>query len=487
MNAVAVTLTGWSEEEAQEQDCRKVFQIVNESSRLETESTVDKVLRDRVISNLASHTVLIARNGVEHPIEDSGSPIVDKEGKLIGVVVIFRDVTERRRTEAQLLQAQKLESVGRLAGGVAHDFNNLLTAIMGYAELAQEECDLDPKGKEYLANIYQAAERAANLTRQLLAFARQQVIEPRTVNLNDLVLGLDKMLRRLIGEHIELVMLPEEDLHLVKVDPGQFEQILVNLVVNARDAMPDGGKISIETDNIVLDEEYIRLHEGVAPGEYAMLAVSDTGTGIEEGIRLHIFEPFFTTKEKGRGTGLGLATVYGIVKQAGGHVWLYSEPGEGTTFKIYLPRTLETVAAEAVSPNSPAQAGGCETVLLVEDEPLVRTLAAQTLQSRGYTVVEASNGEEALRVVKGREQEIALLITDVIMPQMSGKELAERLLSINPRLKILYASGYTADTIVHHGVLEVGLSFLSKPFTPSALAQRVREMLDSGPTTSSTP
>jgi len=399
------------------------------------------------------------------------------EGRWWAVGVAL-DITDLKRLEDQLLQAQKLESVGRLAGGIAHDFNNLLTAILGFAELAQDECALDTQGQAYLGNIRQAAERATNLTRQLLAFARRQIIEPKVLNLNALILELDTLLRRLIGEHIELVFLPDENLHCVKVDAGQLEQILVNLVVNARDAMPDGGKITIETQNTLLDAEYAQQHTGVIPGEYVLLAVSDTGAGMDEAIRLHIFEPFFTTKEKGRGTGLGLATVYGIVKQAGGHIWLYSEPGEGATFKIYLPRTQVSAGAASSAPQPSGQRGGSETILLVEDEPAVRMLAVHALRGRGYTVLEARNGEEALRIVKGREHAIALLITDVVMPQMSGKELAERLQGICPTLKVLFASGYTENTIVHHGVLEPDIAFLSKPFTPSALAQKVRAMFD---------
>ena len=392
-------------------------------------------------------------------------------------ISVVEDITGRKRLEEQLLEAQKLESVGRLAGGIAHDFNNLLTAILGYGELIEDEFILEPRAQDYLHNMTLAAEKAAHLTGQMLAFARRQVIAPKVVELNGLILSLDKMLRRLIGEHIELVILPEEGLYAVRVDPGQFEQILINLVVNARDAMPDGGKITIETLNATLDADSDRLHDGVALGTYAVLAVSDTGTGIEEANRLHIFEPFFTTKEKGRGTGLGLATVYGIVKQAGGHIWLYSEPGQGTTFKIYLPRTTAPVET-STAPSLPAPPGGVETILVVEDEPAVRTLAVQVLRARGYQVQEAINGEEALRLVKGREREIALLITDVIMPQMNGKELADRLQGIHPDLKILYASGYTENTIVHHGVLEPGVTFLSKPYTPTVLARKVREILD---------
>jgi two-component system, cell cycle sensor histidine kinase and response regulator CckA len=393
------------------------------------------------------------------------------------VVGVTTDITDRKRLEDQLLQAQKLESVGRLAGGVAHDFNNLLTVILGYGELTEREGTLEGRSQEYLSTMMHAARRAANLTQQLLMFARRQMIAPQVVDLNDITLNLTALLRRLIGEHIELVVLPKEGLHYVKVDPTQFEQILVNLVVNARDAMQKGGKISIETRNVVLDEEYAERHEGVAPGEYVMVAVSDTGSGMDEAVRLHIFEPFFTTKEKGRGTGLGLATVYGIVKQSGGHIWLYSEAGVGTTFRIYLPRSTEEATVQL--PAASAEPfNGSETVLLVEDEPSVRAMAVQALRGQGYTVLEAMNGEEALRLIKGREQEIALLITDVVMPQMSGKDLADRLQAIHPGIRTLYASGYTENTVLHHGVLEAGVNFLSKPFTPTLLIRKVREILD---------
>ncbi len=393
-------------------------------------------------------------------------------------ISIIEDITSRKRLENQLLQAQKLESVGRLAGGVAHDFNNLLTAILGYGELIQEGYDLPPGLREYLRNMIHAAERASRLTGQLLAFARRQVIEPKVVNLNQLIYNLNKMLRILIGEHIDLILLPEEKLYTVRVDPGQFEQILVNLIVNSRDAMPDGGKITVETTNAILDSDYCEQHEGMTPGEYAVIAISDNGIGIDEGIRLHIFEPFFTTKGQGRGTGLGLATVYGIVKQAGGHIWLYSEPGKGTTFKIYLPRVIAPVDAADTPVPAPHGLSGTETILLVEDEPAVLSMAARVLQSHGYTLLTASNGEEALRLAAGREHEIDLLVTDVVMPVMTGQELAIRLHAVHPSLKILYASGYTENTIVHHGVLEAGVAFLSKPFSPTTLARKVREVLD---------
>ncbi|HZP85155.1 MAG TPA: PAS domain S-box protein [Chthonomonadaceae bacterium] len=445
--------------------------------------------QDQIVENLRrtleegtplyhTETPLLRKDGATVTVAYGWSALFS-EGKIIGIVGTGEDITERKRLEEQLFQARKMESVGRLAGGVAHDFNNLLTAILGYTELLEAELPDESRLTNYLHNIRVAGERAAGLTSQLLAFARRQVIEPKLVNLNTLILNLEALLQRLIGEHIQLVMQPAPDLHSVCVDPNQFEQILINLVVNARDAIPiEGGRITVETSNVTLDTEYANQHEGVTPGEYVMLAVSDTGSGMEEGIRLHIFEPFFTTKEKGRGTGLGLATVYGIVKQAGGHIWLYSEVGTGTTFKIYLPRASEPAEAMVPADSSPAPVYGTETVLVVEDEIAVRTLTTEALRGLGYHVLEAANGTAALQISEEYTGEIALLITDVVMPQMSGKELAERLLSARPTLKVLYVSGYTENTIVHHGVLEPGIAFLPKPFTLSALSLKVREVLN---------
>lgn len=396
-------------------------------------------------------------------------------------VGVCTDITERKRLEDQLLQAQKMESVGRLAGGVAHDFNNLLAVIAGHAELAEEELPPDIPALESIHIIRETTERAAELTRQLLAFARKQRIEPKVFSLNDLAVSMDRMLRRLIGEDIELVTRLHPEGGLIRADPGQCEQILVNLVVNARDAMPDGGRLLIETYCAHLDEDYARHHPPIVPGEYVVLSVSDTGMGIEEGLRGHIFEPFFTTKEPGKGTGLGLATVYGAVQQSGGTIWVYSEPGQGTTFKIFLPRIYGGAeAAPAQSGKSPAPRG-TETLLVVEDKDSLRELAVMVLQRQGYTVLEAADGKEALEKAATYPATIHLLVTDVVMPQMGGRELAIRLREARPGLKVLYTSGYTDDTVIRNGALEAGIAFLQKPFTPSVLSTRVREVLDERP------
>jgi signal transduction histidine kinase len=390
-----------------------------------------------------------------------------------------REIIERKTLEARLLHSQKMESIGRLAGGVAHDFNNLLTAINGYASLALEALPTNTLISNDLVEIQKAARSATNLTRQLLTFARKQIIEPHVLNLNDLMFELDNLLRRLIGEHIELVLSTATDLWHVKADPGQIEQVLVNLAVNARDAMPDGGQLMIETANVVLERTNAYPHANPAPGAYVMLTVSDTGTGMTPEVQAHLFEPFFTTKEPGKGTGLGLATCYGIIAQHSGYISVASEARQGTTVRIYLPQVESMVEPRARRDDIQDQPRGTETLLLVEDEPAVRELAARVLREHGYAVLEATGGVEALAILQQHnEMRPELVLTDLVMPRMSGKTLVEQLLAVYPRIKVLFMSGYTDGGIVHHNHLDSGVAFLQKPFTPAALIHKVREVLD---------
>ena len=393
---------------------------------------------------------------------------------LEGTVV---DITERRSLEAQFRQAQKMEAVGRLAGGVAHDFNNLLTVISGYSTMLLESASPSDPVHHQAEQIKAAAERAASLTRQLLAFSRQQVLQPRIVNLNDIVRDVDKMLRRLIGEDVEVLTVLAPNLGTVKVDPGQIDQVLMNLVVNARDAMPGGGKLTIQTQNVDLDESYARKRQSTSPGRYVLLAVSDSGTGMTPETQARLFEPFFTTKEAGKGTGLGLSMVYGIVKQSGGSIEVYSELNHGTTMKIYLPRADAAVEEVTSSVGRSNHEHGSERILLVEDDVHLRQLVVDILTGRGY-IVEAVENPEELEGMLQRTPECALLLTDVVMPKLNGRELAKRVTRHWPGIKVLYMSGYTTDAIVHHGVLDEGLFFLQKPFTPTTLVAKVREVLD---------
>lgn len=388
-----------------------------------------------------------------------------------------------RSTERQLIQSQKLEAVGRLAGGISHDFNNLLTVILGYSDITLRQLSQGHLLRRNLEEIVRASERAAALTRQLLAFSRKQVMQPKVFGVNNVVIELEKMLRRMIGEDIELRVSLHPDVANIKADPVQLEQVIMNLVVNARDAMPKGGKLTIETGNVYLDQMYAKEHVSVEAGNYVMLAISDTGCGMDNEIRQRIFEPFFTTKAQGKGTGLGLSTVYGIVKQSGGNVWVYSEEDRGTTFKIYFPQIAEEAEEYRRATPKIEAPRGSETILLVEDADWVRKLARQVLERAGYRVVEASGADEAISIIETSHNgtTVDLVLTDVIMPGMSGNDMSKHLLAMRPELPVLYMSGYTDDTIVQHGVLEPGINFIQKPFSPDALALKVREVLDAKP------
>jgi PAS domain S-box-containing protein len=459
-----------------------IFVIVPPSRLAEERGVLDRVMRGEVVRQY--ETERRRKDGSAVEVAVTISPIRDAAGAVVAVAKIARDLTAQRGAEAshrkleeQFRQAQKMEAVGRLAGGVAHDFNNVLSVILSYADLALDDLKPGDPMRDDMGEIRTAGRRASELTRQLLAFSRQQVLQPQVLDLDASVTGMGRMLRRLIGEDVELTLVAAGGLGRVLADPGQIEQVVMNLAVNARDAMPDGGKLTIETVNVELDATYVSGHVGVVPGRYVMMAVSDTGTGMDAATRARIFEPFFTTKAVGKGTGLGLATVFGIVQQSGGHVGVYSEPGHGSVFKVYFPRTDKAPAmSHAAGP--PEALHGSETILLVEDEAQVRAVASSILRRHGYRVLEASNGVDAQVISDGFATEIHLLLTDVVMPQMSGRKLAEKLAPRRAEMRVLYASGYTDDAIVHHGVLAEGVAFLQKPFTPESLSRKVRQELD---------
>ncbi len=412
------------------------------------------------------------------------APIHDESGQLVNYVAVKRDMTRERQLEQQLRESQKMEAVGQLAGGIAHDFNNLLTVIAGYSQMVLDGLEPTHPLRGNIEEIAKAGERATSLTRQLLAFSRRQVLVPQILDLNTVVGNMSKMLRRLIGENIELIVHAGENLGRIKADPGQIEQVIMNLAVNARDAMPAGGELTIETSNVELDDTYARLHATVTPGSYVMVAISDSGMGMDAETQAHAFEPFFTTKQKGKGTGLGLATVYGIVKQSDGYIWLYSEQGRGTTLKIYFPLAKEETSPAKTAEQTESELRGTETILLVEDQAELRAIVQEVLKSKGYEVLAAAEPGQAIQIAGGYSNFIHLLLTDVVMPTMSGIQLAENLAFSRPQMKVLYMSGYTDSAVVHRGVLEARTSFLQKPFTPTGLARKVREVL--GPRNAST-
>lgn len=474
LNPVAEQLTGWKLDEAVGRPLTEIFRIINEETRQIVENPVEKVLATGRIVELANSTVLIARDGCEYPIDDCASPILDDAGQISGVVLVFRDVTEERRREAELLQAQKMEAIGRLAGGIAHDFNNLLTVISGYTVLLREGLGADSPWREAIEQIETASRRGADLTRQLLAYCRKQIIQPRICSLNQLVTDSLKMLRRVLPAAIELVteLTPHDT--TIKVDPAQMDQVIVNLVLNARDAMPDGGRLRLTTFRGETQSGQDPFPTG---GPFVALEVADTGTGMDPATMARIWEPFFTTKEVGHGTGLGLSTVYGIVKQAGGHIVVKSRRGEGSSFVVALPGVEDTVAARTTSVVASTFPQGHETILLVDDDDAVRSLAAMVLRSCGYKILEASSGIEAAEMVAHYDDTIHLLLTDLVMPQMSGRTLADIVRSQISGIKVLFMTGYSEVPMTQSPAGEAVWCLL-KPFTPQQMAERVREVLD---------
>jgi len=471
-NAIFLKMVGYTEEDLSSGKVR--WDVMTPPEYQETDRRAAEQLKST--GQMAPYEKeYIRKDGSKVPVLVGVAPMKNTAESVIAFAI---DLGERKRLEEQLRQSQRMEVVGRLAGGVAHDFNNLLTPILGYSEIILSRLAPDDSLREELQEIQKAGERAAGLTRQLLAFSRKQVLQPKVVDLNGLISDASKLLRRLIGEDVTLALELAPKLRRTKVDPGQVEQVLMNLAVNARDAMPRGGKLTVETANVDLGDDYAKTHAEVTPGPHVLLAVSDTGVGMDKKTMARLFEPFFTTKEQGKGTGLGLATVHGIIKQSRGHIWVYSEVGRGTTFKIYLPEEREGVfVAEGKAPDRRSDRG-TETILIVEDDESLRVFAAKALTMRGYTVLEAKHGENALLVSKTHQGGIDLLLTDVVMPGMSGREAARQLLTSRPRMKVLYMSGYTENAIVHHGVLDEGTVLLEKPFTPESLARQVRALLD---------
>lgn len=473
VNESFATTFGWTRDEVRGSRAACIPEFEQEST-----AAVIRTVLDHGVSCRGFGTKMSSRDGTALDISLSVSRYLDHEGKPAGMIAILSDITEQKRLQGQLRQASKMEAIGQLAGGVAHDFNNLLTAMMGYSNMLLQKIPKDADYREQVYQIGRAAERAASLTRQLLAFGRKQNLELKVVDLNTAIAEFAKILSRLIGENIELVTRFGESLALVEADPSQIEQILMNLAVNARDAMPGAGCLTLETANVMLDEEYARSRPDVKAGNYVRIAISDNGCGMDSATVPRIFDPFFTTKEKGLGTGLGLSTVYGIVKQHRGHVAVYSEPGTGTTFNIYLPAVdqIPEVISETTTPR--AERHGAETVLLVEDEEIVRSLASEVLEMLGYRVLTAPDPNEALKVSREYPGPIDLLLTDVILPKMDGKTLYTLLSPERPEMNVLFVSGYTEGFIVQHGVLLPGVHFLQKPFTVTSLSAKVREVLD---------
>ncbi|MEJ2185960.1 MAG: PAS domain S-box protein [Gemmatimonadota bacterium] len=480
LNPAAEALTGWSLEEARGRPLDELVRLEDRRTAAVINEPVQTVLRDGSGAGFATDTALIGRSGRPIPVRVSAAPM-RHGGTVRGVVMVMKDVREETELTSMLHHSQKMEAVGRLAGGVAHDFNNVLSVIVGYGDLVLDAVpDGDPI-RGWLAEIVKAAERGTTLTRQLLTFSRKSVYEPVELDVNEIITHMGALLRRVIGEDIELIVRLAPDVDGVRFDPAQVEQIIMNLTMNARDAMPDGGRLVIETANVELDEHYVHTHPDAQEGPHVMIAVTDTGQGMDELTRERIFEPFFTTKASGKGTGLGLSTLYGNVKQGGGNVWVYSEAGRGTSVKVYLPRAVETAptrpAPTAVEAPAPT---GHETILVVEDEPAVRDMMRRVLERGGYTVLDAGDARAAVQRSKDHDGPIHLLLTDVVLPGTGGPGMAELLRQDRPALKVAYMSGYADDAIVHHGILEPGTAFIEKPLTSKVLLRKVREFLRAG-------
>ncbi|HSM00095.1 MAG TPA: PAS domain S-box protein [Candidatus Limnocylindria bacterium] len=478
-NPASEKMFGWTKEES----IGRLNPIVPEEKIAEFRGLREQVLREGGFSRLELQRQ--KKGGIPIEISLSTAPVRDAQGNITGIMSVIEDITEHKRieealrqSEEQFRQAQKMEAVGRLAGGVAHDFNNLLTAIRGYSDMLLLRLDACSPHRKEVEEIHKAGERASALTQQLLAFSRKQVLQPKVLDLNEVVAGMEEMLGRMIGENVDLIAVLRPDLWSVKVDKGQIEQMVMNLVVNARDAIDGRGKITVETGNVYLDDEYVSLHSVVTPGAYVMLAVSDTGNGMDGETKARLFEPFFTTKEKGKGTGLGLSTVYGIVKQSDGYIWVYSEPNQGSVFKIYFPRHESPSAVEDPARSPVVSPRGHETILLVEDEVLVRVLVRDVLTGHGYNVLEANDGADAMGVAVSHRGPIHMMIADVVMPNMGGPEVAVSLAPLLRDMKVLFMSGYTGETIAQRGILRPGTCFLQKPFRLDALLRKVREVLD---------
>jgi two-component system cell cycle sensor histidine kinase/response regulator CckA len=473
INPVAELLTGWKRQEAVGKRLPEILRIVGPAQQT-VEHPVMRVLREGEVVHIEDDFDLLTKSGEKIEVDDSAAPLKDANGNISGVVVVFSDATERRAYEEELRRAHKMEAVRRVAGGMAHDFNNLLSVITGYSEFLLGHFEESDPLRKHLDKIHRAG---ASLTRQLLVLGSRQLLQPEILDVKAVISDMEMMLRLLAGQQVDVLIKVAPDLGHIKADQKQIEQIIMNLSLNALDAMPNGGRLIVEASNIILDRSYVRRHVGVEPGEYVMLTVSDTGCGMDTEVQSHLFEPFFTTKDETRGTGMDLSAVYGIVRQSGGHIDIESEPGKGSTFMIYFPRVEDTAPARAAIPGLIEMPRRPETVLLVEDEEGVRSLLRKMLRKRGYTVLDARDGSEALFVSKEHQGPIHLLLTDVVMPKMNGWELAKRLSPLRPEMKVLFMSGYTDDAIVRHSMSDAATAFIQKPFTPDALVEKVSDVL----------